>query len=123
MKKSAIVRNMIATAKAQGLTAQDIIGAVISDLGFQRQLARTYVKNNWDKVAAAPAVAAAAPAVEAAAPAAGLSMSKDAVRKREARARAKAAKEIAAAEAAGCEMDPVADPMEDVNQINLHADC
>lgn len=116
MKKSAIVRNMIATAKAQGLTAQDIIGAVMNDLGFQRQLARTYVTNNWDKVTAAPAVEAAAPAVEAK-PAKALSMTKDAIRKREARARAKAAKEIAAAQAAGCEMDPVADPMEDVNYV------
>lgn len=115
MKKSAMVRNMIATAKAQGLTAQDIIGAVMNDLGFQRQLARTYVVNNWDKVVAAP-VEAAAPAPEAK-PAKALSMSKDAIRKREARARAKAAKEIAAAQAAGCEMDPVADPMDDVNYV------
>jgi hypothetical protein len=109
MKKSATVRNMIATAKAQGLTAQDIIGAVMNDLGFQRQLARTYVVNNWDKVTAAPAVEAK--------PAKALSMSKDAIRKREARARAKAAAEIAAAQAAGCEMDPVADPMDDVNYV------
>lgn len=105
MKKSAMVREMIATAKAQGLTAQDIITAVMSDLGFQRQLARAYVNNNWDKVEAA------APAAEK--PAKALSMSKDAVRKREARARAKAAKELAAAQAAGCE----ADPMEDVNYV------
>ena len=104
MKKSAIVRNMIATAKAQGLTAQDIIGAVMEDLGFQRQLARAYVNNNWDKVEAP--VAAAAPKKE-------LSMSKDAIRKREARAKAKAAKELAAAVEAGCEMDP----MEDVNYV------
>ena len=108
MKKSAIVRNMIATAKAQGLTAQDIIGAVMSDLGFQRQLARAYVNNNWDKVEV-PA-AAEKPKKE-------LSMSKDAIRKREARARAKAAKAVAEAVEAGCEMDPVADPMDDVNYV------
>ena len=105
MKKSAVVRNMIAQAKAQNLTAQEIISAVMNDLGFQRQLARTYVTNNWDKVIAAP--------VQAPVEAKGLSMSKDAVRKREARARAKAAKEIAAAEAAGCVMDP----MDDVNYV------
>ena len=101
MKKSALVRNMIATAKAQGLTAQDIVQAVMSDLGFQRQLARAYVNNNWDKV-------------EAAAPAAkGLSMSKDAIRKREARAKAKAAREAALAVEQGAEFDP----MEDVNYV------
>lgn len=104
MKKSAIVRNMIATAKAQGLSAQDIITAVMSDLGFQRQLARAYINNNWDKVEVT---------VAAEKPAKVLSMSKDAVRKREARARAKAAKELAAAQAAGCEMDP----MDDVNYV------
>ena len=104
MKKSALVRNMIAQAKAQNLTAQEIISAVMNDLGFQRQLARTYITNNWDKVAAP---------VQPVAAVKGLSMSKDAVRKREARARAKAAKEIAAAEAAGCVMDP----MDDVNYV------
>lgn len=97
MKKSALVRNMIATAKAQGLTAQDIVEAVMSDLGFARQLARAYINNNWDKVEVA------APAAK---PAKGLSMSKDAIRKREARARAKAEKELAAAVAAGCQAEP-----------------
>ena len=99
MKKSAIVRGLIANAKAQGLSAQDVIEAVMNDTGFQRQLARVYVNNNWSKVEAAQ---------PAAKPAKALSMSKDAIRKREARARAKAAKEIAAAQAAGCVMDPAA---------------
>ncbi len=103
MKKSTLVRNMIAQAKAQNLTAQEIISAVMNDLGFQRQLARTYVINNWDKVVAAPVLLVAE--------AKGLSQSKDAVRKREARARAKAAK--IAAVAAGCVMGP----MDDVNYV------
>ena len=101
MKKSAIVRGLIANAKAQGLSAQDVIEAVMNDIGFQRQLARVYVNNNWSKVEAAQTAPAAKPAKA-------LSMSKDAIRKREARARAKAAKEIAAAQAAGCVMDPAA---------------
>ena len=79
MKKSELVRNMIAEAKANGLTANDVIAAVMADIGFQRQLARAYVNNNWGKVAV----------VEKAKKA--LSMTKDAIRKREARARAKAA--------------------------------
>jgi len=133
MKKSQIVRNMIANAKAQGIDAQEIISAVISDLGFQRQLARAYVTNNWDKVEslaeAAPAVAVESPVVavespvvaeEAPAADKAPSMSKSAIQKREARARAKAAKEIAEAAAAGCEVDPVADYMDDVNFIEQH---
>jgi len=78
MKKSEVVRNMIAQAKAAGLTADDVIAAVMSDIGFQRQLARAYVNNNWGKVTV----------VETAKKA--LSMTKDAIRKREARARARA---------------------------------
>ena len=98
MKKSEIVRNMIAEAKTQGLTAQDIITAVMNDLGFKRQLARAYINNNWDKVNAAPKVEVRVGKE--------LSMSKDAIRKREARARAKAAKAMAEA-----------DPMDDVNYV------
>lgn len=105
MKKSAIVRNLIANAKAQGLSAQDVIEAVMNDTGFQRQLARVYVNNNWSKVEAAAQQPAKAPQ---AAKGKTLSMSKDAIRKREARARAKAEKEILAAQAAGCQMDPQA---------------
>ena len=104
MKKSAIVCNLIANAKAQGLSAQDVIEAVMNDTGFQRQLARVYVNNNWGKVEAAAQQPKAA-----ARPQKALSMTADAIRKREARARAKAAKEIAAAEAAGCVMDPAAE--------------
>jgi hypothetical protein len=136
MKKSEIVRNMIAVAKSQGVDAQEIINAVISDLGFQRQLARAYVTNNWNKVEAKPAVIA--PAVteeahavtdevaeeaahaEAHAADKAPSMSKSAIQKREARARAKAAREVAEAAAAGCEVDPVADYMDDVNFIEQH---
>lgn len=103
MKKSAIVRAMIVKAKAQGLTPVDIVTEVMSELGFPRQLARAYINNNWSKVEAAPAVEQ---------PTKGPSMTKDAIRKREARARAKAAKELAAAVAAGCELDPVADNVE-----------
>ena len=94
MKKSEQVRAAIADAKSKGLTQEDVITAIRQATGFGRRLARAYVLNNWDKVevtakpakAAKKAVAKAAPAV------AGLSMSKDAIRKREARARAKAAK-------------------------------
>ncbi len=97
MTKSAIVREMIAQAKAQGLTAEDIVTAVMSDMGFARQLARAYVNNNWTKVAEPVGIIK---------PAKGPSMTKDAVRKREARARAKAARELAAAQTAGAEFDP-----------------
>lgn len=79
MKKAELVRSMIAQAKTNGLTAEDVIAAVMADIGFQRQLARAYVNNNWGKVAI----------VEKAKKA--LSMTKDAIRKREARAKAKAA--------------------------------
>jgi trehalose-6-phosphate synthase len=78
MKKSELVRMMIAQAKSNGLTAEDVITAVMADIGFQRQLARAYVNNNWDKVTVVAKVKKA------------LSMSKDAIRKREARAKAKA---------------------------------
>lgn len=79
MKKAELVRSMISQAKTNGLTAEDVIAAVMADIGFQRQLARAYVNNNWGKVAI----------VEKAKKA--LSMTKDAIRKREARAKAKAA--------------------------------
>lgn len=84
MKKSELVRKMISDAKAAGLTADDVIAAVMNDIGFQRQLARAYVNNNWPKVE----VELTPVAPTAVRPA--LSMSKDAIRKREARARAKA---------------------------------
>lgn len=96
MKKSAVVRAMILKAKAQGLTPVDIVTEVMSELGFPRQLARAYINNNWSKVEAP---------VELAQPTKGPSMTKDAVRKREARARAKAARELAQAQAEGCLQD------------------
>ena len=97
MKKSEQVRAAIADAKSKGLTQEDVITAIRQATGFGRRLARAYVLNNWDKVevTAKPAKAAkkaVAKAAKAAPAVAGLSMSKDAIRKREARARAKAAK-------------------------------
>ena len=96
MTKAELVRAMIFGAKAQGQTADALIAGVMDQFGFARQLARTYIKNNWDKVAApiVVAVETVETAVEAV-PAQQnktLSMSKDAIRKRLARARAAAAK-------------------------------
>lgn len=93
MSKAKQVRNMIAQAKAKGLDGTALIGAVMAEFGFARQLARAYINNNWNKVEAAPIEA---PIVEDVKPAKALSMSKDAIRKREKRAAAKAAKEAAA---------------------------
>ena len=94
MKKSEQVRAAIADAKSKNLTQEDVITAIREATGFGRRLARAYVLNNWDKVEAAAKPAKKPAAKKAAAPAEkGLSMSKDAIRKREARARAKAAKE------------------------------
>lgn len=94
MKKSEQVRAAIADAKSKGLTQEDVITAIREATGFGRRLARAYVLNNWDKVEAAAVVKQAKAKKAVAAPAEGkqLSMSKDAIRKREARARAKAAK-------------------------------
>jgi len=100
MTKAELVRAMIFGAKAQGHTADALIASVMEQMGFARQLARTYINNNWDKVTA-PIVVAVETVVETvetaveAVPAQQsktLSMSKDAIRKREARARAAAAK-------------------------------
>lgn len=91
MTKANQVREMIAQAKAKQLDAASLIKPVMEKFGFHRQLARAYINNNWDKVAAAviePEVISK--------PAKTLSMSKDAIRKREARARAKAAAVAAA---------------------------
>ncbi len=101
MTKAELVRAMIFGAKAQGQTADALIAGVMEQFGFARQLARTYIKNNWDKVAAPvvvaveTVVATAAEVAETAEPvkqSKTLSMSKDAIRKRLARARAAAAK-------------------------------
>ena len=88
MTKAELVRAMIFGAKAQGQTADTLIGQVMEQLGFGRQLARTYIKNNWNKVVVEVKV-------EETKPVKALSMSKDAIRKREKRAAAKAAKELA----------------------------
>ena len=91
MTKAQQVRAMIAQAKALQQTADDLLTQVMTELGFARQLARTYLKNNWDKVEAAVIAA-----VEAR-PKRALSMSKDAVRKRELRAQKRAAAQTQAA--------------------------
>ena len=85
ISKAELVRAMIYGAKAQGQTADALIAAVMEQFGFARQLARTYIKNNWNKVVFEQVV------VEAAKPARTLSMTKDAIRKRELRAAKKAA--------------------------------
>ena len=90
MKKSQIIREMIAEAKAQGQTQNELITAVREACGFSRQLARAYINNNWAKVVAS----AAQPEVK---PAKALSMTKDAIRKRELRAQQRAQRELAAA--------------------------
>jgi len=82
MSKALQVREMIAQAKARGGDAVSLIPAVMQ-LGFKRQLARAYINNNWDSVEAAVIVVEHKPAKA-------LSMSKDAIRKREARAAKKA---------------------------------
>ena len=48
------VREIIATAKAAGAIAMndEIIADVRAATGFTRQLARAYVKGNWDKAQA-----------------------------------------------------------------------
>lgn len=82
MTKSQQVRDMIAQAKAAGLTQVDLILDVMAKFNFNRQLARTYINSNWDRVEAA-APQAAAPRV--------LSMTPSAIRKREARKQARMA--------------------------------
>jgi len=83
MKKSQQVRELIARAKAQGVDADAIISEVMNDLGFKRQLARAYINNNWNRVEAEHTQATAERA---------LSMTPGAIRKREARAAARAQK-------------------------------
>jgi hypothetical protein len=88
--KAQRVRDIIAAAKSSGQDQVSVIPAVMG-LGFARQLARAYIKANWDRAEAAVLAApVAAPATPAAKPARTLSMTPDAIRKREARARAAA---------------------------------
>jgi hypothetical protein len=58
MSKSDLVRALIAASKTEGNTSpgDTLITQVMTECGFGRQLARTYVKNNWDKVEAFVAV-------------------------------------------------------------------
>jgi hypothetical protein len=92
MSKALQVREMIAQAKALGSDAVSLIPAVMA-LGMKRQLARTYILGNWDRVEAAVVVEQ-----KPSKPAKTLSMSRDAIRKREARAakRATAAASVVA---------------------------
>jgi len=51
MKKSELVRNIIAAAKLVGKGPEDIVGEAMAATGHPRQLTRAYIKNNWPKVA------------------------------------------------------------------------
>ena len=50
LRKSDIVREMIAAAKQQGLQQADLVEPVMVRCNFDKGLATTYIKNNWDKV-------------------------------------------------------------------------
>jgi hypothetical protein len=95
--KAKQVRNIIANAKSAGYEMEAVIQEVMAATGFRRQLARAYVNNNWDKVETLVAVVPVVELPVEGKPAKTLSMTKDAIRKREARAAAKAAKEAVAA--------------------------
>ena len=88
MTKAQQVREMIALAKGRNEALETLIQPVMQQFGFARQLARAYLKNNWDKVEAK------IQEVVAQKPTKTLSMSKDAIRKREARAAKKAAAQL-----------------------------
>ena len=92
--KAQRVRDIIAMAKANGGSHESVIPAVMG-LGFARQLARAYIKSNWDRAQAAVLAVAPVAAAPAAKPARTLSMTPDAIRKREARARAAREAEMA----------------------------
>jgi predicted SprT family Zn-dependent metalloprotease len=49
--KADAVRDLIAAAKAAGQSIDDVIASAMSTLDMARGQARTYVKNNWEKVA------------------------------------------------------------------------
>lgn len=89
MTKAKQVRELIAKAKAKNTDAEALIAKVVATFGFTRQLARTYIKSNWDKVEAEGVDAKLAE-----------KRARDAARKREKRAAAKAAAVENAAEAA-----------------------
>ena len=48
--KGDVVREMIAAAKLQGLQQADLVEPVMQRCNFDKGLATTYIKNNWDKV-------------------------------------------------------------------------
>jgi hypothetical protein len=94
--KAELVRGMIFAAKQQNKDAVSLIADVMQHFGFGRQLARTYILKNWERVQVA-AQAEAQATVQAELETAkeqtkrALSMSKDAIRKREQRAAKRAA--------------------------------
>lgn len=47
--KAEIVREMIRRAKAEGRTAETVVAEVVDTLGFTRQLAKGYLKANWQR--------------------------------------------------------------------------
>lgn len=48
--KAAVVRQIIAQARARKGTSQDsVVDAVVKSLGMVRSMAQVYVRNNWDK--------------------------------------------------------------------------
>ena len=95
--KAELVRGMIFAAKQQNKDAVSLIADVMQHFGFGRQLARTYILKNWERVQVAAAQAEAQATVQAELETAkeqtkrALSMSKDAIRKREQRAAKRAA--------------------------------
>ena len=49
LRKSDVVREMISAAKLQGLQQADLVEPVMQRCNFDKGLATTYIKNNWDK--------------------------------------------------------------------------
>ena len=47
--QSDVVREMISAAKLQGLQQADLVEPVMQRCNFDKGLATTYIKNNWDK--------------------------------------------------------------------------
>lgn len=92
MTKASKIREIIAKARAHGAAEETVIQKVMDQIGFTRQLARAYVKNNWDKAVEAPKPSAAKKAEKAAEKKLAERRAKDAERKRQKRAAEKAAK-------------------------------
>ena len=49
LRKSDIVREMIAAAKLQGLQQADLVEEVMQRCNFDKGLAKVYIAKNWDK--------------------------------------------------------------------------